>query len=160
MNKYKWINWLSLGVAALVMLTPTLVMAQTPDHKIEVTVKNNAVVISQNDSVKAVRSKQLLQWQADAKLGKIQVKFVQSKGSSCTSSLPDIEVEGPCINVTGNNSKVITCKLKDLLGPCPPDGCPDPAPVPDFHDYCYAIKGWHHDGWEFESLDPIARGRR
>ena len=132
MNKNKRIIRLGLGLATLVVLTPTLVIAQTPDHKIEVTVKNNTIAISQNNSVRAVRSKQLLQWQADAKLGKIQIEFVQSKTGSCASSLPDIEAEGPCINVTGNESKVITCKLKDKLGPCPSSGCPvAPAPPLD-----------------------------
>ena len=163
MNKNKRIIRLGLGVATIVMLTPTLVMAQVADHKIEVTVKNNAVVISQNNSIKAVNSKKLLQWDADAKLGKIEIKFVQSKGSSCTSSLPDIEAEGPCLNVQGNSSRVISCRLKDKLGPCPSAGCPvPPAPalVPDFHDYCYGIRGWHPDGWGFESLDPVVRGRR
>jgi hypothetical protein len=121
--------------------------------------KQKYLAISENDRVKAVRSEQNLQWNADGPSGlesisiQFQAEILSGSGQTkCTSTGPAIS---PCRVVTPPNGKapMVTCNLMKDLGRLnlPTDE--------DFDDYCYTIEGSGPAG-SYQLLDPIVRGRR
>jgi hypothetical protein len=156
MKNKSWIIQVGISLAALIVLTScatTAIEPLTENHQIDVYLAGDRVMISQNDMVKAVRSNDNLQWKVrpGIALKEIDIEFVALKssnpGPACAS-----DVEGnPCQNTMQHFKPVITCVLKDKLGPKDPN---------KHHDYCYAIHGQDGDGKTFTSLDPIVRGRR
>jgi hypothetical protein len=154
MNDKKWIYQLGYLLATLIILSPGYVLAQNAaSHKIDVTMKDNKVWIVENEQVIAVRSQDKLQWKVvpGSQLKSIDIAFV-SQPPNCISTAKGM----PCKNKENNGAGVVTCNMKDDLGPNPDPDSEDP----DFHDYCYVIYGYTSDGAEIQALDPIVRGRR
>ena len=142
------------SLAGLFILASCATTAQEVDanHQIAVTLDdNNVVSINQNDSTKAVRAGQILQWRVVAGTQLTEIEIVWGDKDNCKSTAAGT----PCQNNPPPHPGVFTCALKPDLGP-------DPAtsPDPDFHDYCYSIRGYDKAGDKFAPLDPIVRGRR